>query len=94
MKKHTSDHFIHGKKREFSKIIIVMETLVILFVTAGGFYIAYIAVKAMYMGALPWITALIAPAWGAYGVSVQQYYGKARAENIIKIQKDGNMRDC
>lgn len=43
--------------------------------------LAYICVLNQYFGELPWLTAMIAFPWTAYGVSQHAYYKKAQAEN-------------
>jgi hypothetical protein len=73
------------KKREFSKLLIAWELVVVSFVSAAGFILAYLSIINGYTGSLPWITALVAPSWAAYGVSKAFFTDKAKAENQIKI---------
>jgi hypothetical protein len=73
------------KKKEFSKLLIAWELLVVSAVSAAGFVLAYLSIINGYTGSLPWITALVAPSWAAYGVSKAFFTDKAKAENQIKI---------
>lgn len=75
------------KKKEFSKRLIFWEGLLVTAISATGLYLAYLAVKNEYAGALPWVTAMVTSAWGAYGVSQAFYYNKAKAENVLKINR-------
>ena len=43
--------------------------------------LAYICVFNQYFGELPWLTAMIAFPWTAYGVSQHAYYKKSQVEN-------------
>ena len=67
--------------KQFSKLLIVMETGIVLFTTAAGFYLANKAINAGFVGALPWVTTMVTSAWAAYGASAACYYNKAKAEN-------------
>jgi len=78
---------ISKKRKEFSKRLIFWEGLLVTAISASGMYIAYLAIKNSFSGALPWVTAMVTSAWGAYGVSQAFYYNKAKAENILKINK-------
>ncbi len=72
-------------KREFSKLILAWELVVVTAVSIGGFVLAYLSIKSQFTGSLPWITAMVAPSWAAYGVSKAFYSDKAKAENKIKL---------
>ncbi len=72
-------------KKEFSKLILAWELVVVTAVSIAGFALAYLSVKNQFTGSLPWITAMVAPSWAAYGVSKAFYSDKAKAENKIKI---------
>ena len=37
-------------------------------------------------GDLPWLSVMSGAPWAAYAVSQSQYYGKAKAENVLKIK--------
>ena len=82
------------KRKEFSKRLIFWEGLLVCVLSIGGLYMAYLSIINSYLGSLPWLTAMVTGAWGAYGVSQAFYYNKAKAENILKINKfDSNSFD-
>ena len=69
------------KRTAFSKLLLTLESFIVLYTTLRGFAIAELAITANYAGALPWITGMVSAAWGAYGTSAAFYYNKAKAEN-------------
>ena len=71
------------KKRRicFSKLLLLVESAVLLYTTYESFTLAKLAVAADFAGTLPWIATMVTAAWGAYGTSAACYYGKAKAEN-------------
>lgn len=71
--------------QEFSKWLLIQETALIWLVTITFLVLAFICIKNQYFGELPWLTAMAAFPWTAYGVSQAFYYKKATAENT----KDG-----
>lgn len=73
------------KKREFSKSLLIQESILIWIHTLALLVLAFICVFKGYFGELPWLTAMVALPWTAYGVSQHAYYKKAQAEN----SKDG-----
>lgn len=73
------------KKREFSKLIITWELIIVTLISAAGFLLAYLSIKNKFTGSLPWITAMVAPSWAAYGVSKAFFTEKAKTENKIKL---------
>lgn len=74
-----------SKYTEFSKWLLIQETALIWIVTIAFLVLAFICIKNQYFGELPWLTAMAAFPWTAYGVSQAFYYKKATAENT----KDG-----
>lgn len=70
-----------GKKWSFSKLLLVLEGAAVFYTTREGFALAESAVAQGYAGVLPWVTAAVSAAWGAYGTSAAFYYNKAKAEN-------------
>lgn len=74
------------KKFEFSKLIIVFETLMVAYVSYKVLNYAEMCIQLNYLGSLAFLTTMITAVWAAYGTSVTFYYGKAKAENIPKIQ--------
>lgn len=65
----------------FSKLLLLLESAVVLYTTYEGFALARLAVACGYLGTLPWVAAMVSAAWGAYGTSAAFYYNKAKAEN-------------
>ncbi len=61
-----------------------------LFSTGMGFWLAASAIRAGYLGTLPWVTTMMTACWGAYGASAAFYYNKAKAENT----RGGIVYDC
>lgn len=81
------------RKFEYSKVIIIFETVLIAIVTLGVLGLTGYAISLQFAGALPYLTAMITAAWGAYGVSVAYYYNKAKTENKIKLLNAGADKD-
>ena len=71
----------HTKKIEFSKTLLIQESILIWIHTIAMLILAYICVFRSYFAELPWLTAMVALPWGAYAVSQRAYYKKAEAEN-------------
>ncbi len=69
------------KKQEFSKTLLIQESLLIWIHTLAMIVLAYICVFRGYFAELPWLTAMVALPWTAYAVSQRAYYKKAQAEN-------------
>ena len=69
------------KKTEFSKTLMVWETILIWVVTLSFIGLAYICIINQYLGELAWLGAIYAFPWAAYGVSQACYYKKAEKEN-------------
>lgn len=73
------------EKKEFSKTLLIQESILIWIMTLSFIRLAYICVANQYFGELPWLSAMVALPWTAYGVSQAFYYNKAKNENT----KDG-----
>ena len=69
------------KKKEFSKVLLIQESILIWLITIGFFFLAYICIKNEFLGELPWLTAMASLPWTVYGVSQAAYYHKAQKEN-------------
>lgn len=69
------------KKREFSKTLLIQESILIWIMTLGFMFLALICILRDYTGSLPWLTAMITLPWTAYGVSQAMYYKKSTIEN-------------
>lgn len=73
------------KKPEFSKLLLIQESILIWIVTIVLLILAFVCISREYFGELPWIAAMVGFPWTAYGVSQMYYYKKSMAENT----KDG-----
>ena len=69
------------KKREFSKLLLIQESILIWIVTITALVLAFFCVCKSFTASLPWISAMVGLPWAAYGVSQAFYYNKAKAEN-------------
>lgn len=69
------------QKFEFSKTLLIQESILIWIHTVAMIVLAYICVFLGSYVELPWLTAMVALPWTAYGVSQHAYYKKAQAEN-------------
>ena len=81
MKKKKNKKGKHEKKMEFSKSLLIQESLLIWIHTLGMLVLAFICVFRGSYAELPWLTAMVTMPWAAYGVSQHAYYKKAQAEN-------------
>ena len=75
------------KKKEFSKFLVAQESILIWIMTLAFIVLAFICIDRQYFGELPWLTAMVAFPWTAYGISQGFYYNKAKMENGIKLNK-------
>lgn len=71
------------KGKEFSKKLLVQESILIWIITLTFIALAFICVANGYIGELPWLTTMVAFPWGAYGVSQAAYYHKSTKENTV-----------
>lgn len=69
------------KKSEFSKFLLIQESVLIWIITLAFIDLAFFCVVNQYFGELPWLTAMVGLPWTAYGVSQACYYKKAEREN-------------
>ena len=68
-------------KKEFSKILLIQESILIWIITIAFIGLAFYCVVNQYFGELPWLTAMVSFPWSAYGVSQVFYYEKSKKEN-------------
>lgn len=68
-------------KKEFSKVLLIQESVLIWIITLAFLVLAFISVIKGYLGSLPWLTAMVSLPWAAYSVSAACYYNKSKAEN-------------
>ena len=69
------------KKLEFSKKLLVQESVLIWIVTIAFLVLAFYCVHNQFFGELPWLAAMCGFPWTAYGVSQACYYKKSEREN-------------
>ncbi len=85
------------KKIETSKLIAYAMILVVfpsvLWLSWRVVGLAELAITMKFTGALPYLTAIITPAWAAFATILAFYFNKAKAENKEKIKQSAR-RDC
>ncbi len=85
-----------GAKIEFSKIIVAVTILLVypsVFALSWKVVgLAEYAIAEKFTGALPYLTAIITPAWAAFATVLGFYFNKSKAENKEKIRV-GQKRD-
>ena len=69
------------QKTEFSKGLLIQESILIWIITLAFLGLAVFCIMNDYIGELPWLTAIVAFPWSAYGVSAACYYRKSEKEN-------------
>ena len=57
------------EKKEFSKTLLIQESILIWVVTLAFLFLAFTCITNQYFGELPWLAAMAAFPWTAYGVS-------------------------
>lgn len=89
---------MHLKKKTFSKVLLIQESVLIWFLTLAFVALAFLCVIKGYTGSLPWLGITLTGAWTAYGVSQAMYYNKSKAENtkggIVYDTAVNLNRDC
>ena len=75
-------------KFEYSKLIIIFETILIAILTIGILSLVWYSISLEFDGAFPYLTTMVSVAWAAYGTSTGFYYNKAKTENKIKLMKN------
>lgn len=71
------------KGMEFSKKLLLQESLLIWIVTLSFIVLAFVCVFNQYFGELPWLAAMCGFPWTAYGASQAFYFKKSEKENTI-----------
>ena len=86
--------FSTPSKQEFSKWLLVQETVLSWIITIVFLVLAFDCIKNQYFGELPWLTAMAGFPWTAYGASQAFYYRKSEKENTVGgIKYDTVMAD-
>lgn len=71
------------EKRQFSKSLLIQESILIWIVTLACIALAYFCIINQYFSELPWVATMVACPWTAYGVSQACYYKKSEKENTV-----------
>ena len=71
------------KKLEFSKQLLVQESILIWIMTLSFIVLAFYCIGLGFTGSLPWLAAMVGCPWAAYAVSQTYYYKKATVENQV-----------
>ena len=69
------------KKTEFSKILLIQESILVWITTIAFIVLAFLSIYMGFIGEFTWLAAMCTALWTAYGVSQAFYYKKAMAEN-------------
>lgn len=75
------------KKTEFSKKLLIISYLIGILIIAYAMFIQLLIISSNYQGDSSIVTGLIAGAFAEMGVVSGFYKWKAKAENIVKLQK-------
>lgn len=70
---------------QFSKLIIVFETILVAYTSCKIIEFTGIAIQNDFTGSLPYLTTFLGVLFAAYGVSVSFYYQKSGKENLAYI---------
>lgn len=70
-----------AKKIEFSKRLLLQESILIWIITISFIILAFVCVSNQFFGELPWLAAMCGFPWTAYGASQAFYFKKAEKEN-------------
>lgn len=76
---------------EFSKLILVLETILVAYVSYKVLVFTEMAILGQYTGSLPYLTTFITAVWTAYGATVSFYQNKSGKENISKIEAQSKL---
>ena len=67
--------------KEFSKRLIADIRSLLWAVTIGGLLLAAYCIRVGYMGALPWLTAMVGLPWTAHGTVCAFYLNMAKSDH-------------
>ena len=70
-------------KAEYSKKLVTDIRSLLWVVTVGGLLLAFYCVRKNYLGALPWVTAMVGLPWTAHGVICSFYLNMAKSDHKI-----------
>ena len=69
------------KQKEFSKVLLIQESVLIWILSIAFIILAFYCVHNGFLGSLPWLSAMVALPWTAYGVTRSFHLNKSKAEN-------------
>ena len=70
-----------GKRPDYSKQLISDIRSLLWVVTLGGLVLAGYCIKEDYLGALPWLSAMVGLPWTAHGVVCSFYLNMAKSDH-------------
>lgn len=68
---------------EFSKRLIADVRALLWVVTVGGLLLAAYCIRVGYMGALPWLSAMVGLPWTAHGTVCAFYLNMAKSDHKV-----------
>lgn len=74
-------------------IIAVLSPIILAavgYITVRALNLTELAIREKFTGALPYLVAVVTPAWAALTTVIGFYFNKAKAENKAKIEKSEN----
>ena len=69
------------KRQEFSKRLLSDIRALLWVVTVGGLLLAAYCIRVGYMGALPWLSAMVGLPWTAHGTVCAFYLNMAKSDH-------------
>lgn len=76
-----SEDYTQNVRMEFSKRLITDIRALLWVVTVGGLLLAAYCIRVGYMGALPWLTAMVGLPWTAHGTVCAFYLNMAKSDH-------------
>lgn len=76
-----SEDYTQNVRMEFSKRLITDIRALLWVVTVGGLVLAAYCIRVGYMGALPWLTAMVGLPWTAHGTVCAFYLNMAKSDH-------------
>lgn len=77
---------------EFSKLIFIINTFLVLAITVWGMWLFSVAVMNEIMVDFTPVVTLFGVVYAEYGTCTAFYYNKAKAENKLKLKKAYKMK--
>ena len=81
IEKNKKDKTKTKKKTEFSKALLIQESILIWILSLSFIGISVYCIYNQFIGDLAWLATAYALPWAAYGISQAFYYKKAEKEN-------------